>query len=1382
MKLKYMHTKMKFSLFSLLILSVILFSFQACSFFAENIIEEKSNETSLAANKDNQLTLNITPYFEGQTASDRSAYPTFTTDTLKDFTYTVYSSTIPETTGTYNTTSGKITFTIACQAFTSEEITVSAKQDNNVLFTATSTISYSVGQSKELSLNFQRDDSSAAKGNVALKIAIPTGYDLTVDVMNEKTNTVVSTGASTGVSSTRPLYISQNSSTCTIKTTDFEIAAGDYKARMYLYKNSELRSLIIQTITVWPGLTTNQWYLADGSKNQEYPLAANANYSIYVRGTGGDLYDGGYITGATPGDDGNTGNILKPVASLQAAINKCTDSSADYTIYLDGSIDDAIVIDGNDANASMAYNSLTIKGISGPAKDIINRDTSNGDGSVIKIDKGVSLVFDGIKITGGNTSDSGGGINIFDANATVTLKDCVIAGNQADQNGGGISNRGTCYIYGSTVVGNGNATTAISSLGAGSNQASKHGGGIFNKNKLYLGYSSYTSDFVNKKAFLSGGVYANAAYGNGGGIYNEGGTIVIASGKVAYNFASGYVGENPGGGGICSAYTGASVTMGGNSSVYKNRITSGNGGGVRVEGGEFNLTESASITYNEASGGAGLYCTESTVNLKDNSLVDHNSSSGWGGGIFIQKNGSKLTIADNAAITNNTGTEGGGIQAVDAVCTIEMSGGLISGNSGSDGGGVRLYGGTLIMSGGEISNNTSSSGTGGGVSVKNDSVFKISGSAYIPAGDSNDNDVYLDSGNTIQIVDTLNPPEGEKTASIIPFKYESGYTVLSGTMLNTNYGKVRLIPDPASTKNWVINSTGELVLPFRIIVNDSELYLDKSSFVTAISNSSLSSQNVKIQILEMDADDFGPAGNSGTVLHAILLSPANQTSLIVDEDANIKLPADSSNYFSALSKVVEMDLRGLDTSNVTTMKNMFYVCNNLESLNLSSFNTSKVTNMQTFLYSNKIKSLDLSSFDTSNVTNMEQMIAMCDNITSLDISNFNTSKVTNMKQMFYSDGALKTIYVSSDFVVDQVTASGNMFQYCTSLTGGKGTNISNGILIDKTFARIDNPPDNPGYFTQGPVKKENLVSYITSMTESGIVFLPSNTDAAVIEDVKGALQTLYTNKPEIEVDLDLRLIRLTEIPASAFSGCGNIASIHLPSTIISFDSSAFSSCSKLKNVYVEGMKVDDWANINFENYSANPCNNGADLYLRGTKVQYAFFDTATKINAYAFYGCTSIDSFELPVELKEIGNSAFAKCPNLTNVSDMTAVTTFGNSIFDSSGMNFTSLSTSQITEIPTEMFYRCNSLTSVNLGSGITKLGEAAFGYCNNLASITIPNTVTSIGKNQFLYSPKDIDIYYDGTQEQWNSIAESNWNYGHNNMKKITVHFNDDTINDTY
>ena len=42
-------------------------------------------------------------------------------------------------------------------------------------------------------------------------------------------------------------------------------------------------------------------------------------------------------------------------------------------------------------------------------------------------------------------------------------------------------------------------------------------------------------------------------------------------------------------------------------------------------------------------------------------------------------------------------------------------------------------------------------------------------------------------------------------------------------------------------------------------------------------------------------------------------------------------------------------------------------------LNLSSFDTSKVTDMSNMFYGSKATTLDLSSFDTSNVTNMIQM-------------------------------------------------------------------------------------------------------------------------------------------------------------------------------------------------------------------------------------------------------------------------------------------------------------------------------------------------------------------------------------------------------------------------
>ena len=88
---------------------------------------------------------------------------------------------------------------------------------------------------------------------------------------------------------------------------------------------------------------------------------------------------------------------------------------------------------------------------------------------------------------------------------------------------------------------------------------------------------------------------------------------------------------------------------------------------------------------------------------------------------------------------------------------------------------------------------------------------------------------------------------------------------------------------------------------------------------------------------------------------------------------------------------------------------MFYGCN-LSTLDLSSFDTSAVTNMnEMFKYCNRLTTLDLSSFDTSAVNFMAGMFDKCDRLTTLDLSSFDTSAVTNMGFMFYNCNNLTTI-------------------------------------------------------------------------------------------------------------------------------------------------------------------------------------------------------------------------------------------------------------------------------------------------------------------------------------------------------------------------------------
>lgn len=101
----------------------------------------------------------------------------------------------------------------------------------------------------------------------------------------------------------------------------------------------------------------------------------------------------------------------------------------------------------------------------------------------------------------------------------------------------------------------------------------------------------------------------------------------------------------------------------------------------------------------------------------------------------------------------------------------------------------------------------------------------------------------------------------------------------------------------------------------------------------------------------------------------------------------------------------------LDTSEVTNMSNMFNNCQNLISLDSSTWDTSKVTDMD-YMFNNcqklsEIKGIE--SWDTSKVTRMDYMFYSCQNLTSLDVSGWDTSKVTDMNYMFSYCKKLSTL-------------------------------------------------------------------------------------------------------------------------------------------------------------------------------------------------------------------------------------------------------------------------------------------------------------------------------------------------------------------------------------
>ena len=107
------------------------------------------------------------------------------------------------------------------------------------------------------------------------------------------------------------------------------------------------------------------------------------------------------------------------------------------------------------------------------------------------------------------------------------------------------------------------------------------------------------------------------------------------------------------------------------------------------------------------------------------------------------------------------------------------------------------------------------------------------------------------------------------------------------------------------------------------------------------------------------------------------------------------------NMFKELTNIVEINLKNLDTSKVTSMNSMLYGCSNLKSLYFGNINTSLVKNMEKLFYQcTKLESIDVSNFDTSSVTSMAAMFDHCEILTSINVSNFNTKNVENMHDMF----------------------------------------------------------------------------------------------------------------------------------------------------------------------------------------------------------------------------------------------------------------------------------------------------------------------------------------------------------------------------------------------
>ena len=168
------------------------------------------------------------------------------------------------------------------------------------------------------------------------------------------------------------------------------------------------------------------------------------------------------------------------------------------------------------------------------------------------------------------------------------------------------------------------------------------------------------------------------------------------------------------------------------------------------------------------------------------------------------------------------------------------------------------------------------------------------------------------------------------------------------------------------------------------------------------------------------------------------------TNIVVDPSFAAYRPPRAFGWFAGFPELVRVDgLENFRTSAITDFSRMFYRCEKLERL-------------------------DLSTFDTSAAVQMDRMFYSCRRVKTLDLTGFDTSRVTSVGYMFYECSGLTTIYATRAFTVDHLSDSSSsaVFNGCWNLVGGAGMTHSSG-RYDLKFARLDRP-DAPGYFSQKP--------------------------------------------------------------------------------------------------------------------------------------------------------------------------------------------------------------------------------------------------------------------------------------------------------------------------
>ena len=217
----------------------------------------------------------------------------------------------------------------------------------------------------------------------------------------------------------------------------------------------------------------------------------------------------------------------------------------------------------------------------------------------------------------------------------------------------------------------------------------------------------------------------------------------------------------------------------------------------------------------------------------------------------------------------------------------------------------------------------------------------------------------------------------------------------------------------------------------------------------------------------------------------------------------------------------------------------------------------------------------------------------------------------------------------------------------------------------------------------------------------------------------------------------------------AFSFCGSLSKIIIPSSVTSIGDNAFMGCRSLLDIVIPSSVTSI----------------GDDAFFACSSLSKIVIPSSvTSIGDDAFAGCHSLSKIVIPSSVTSIGDRAFNNCSSLKYISIPKSVICLnGNPFADWDGKleclspNFiyeddvlfnkdkskiisfrnqnveSYVIPNSVTSIGDSAFWGCRSLSDIVIPSSVTSIGDSAFWDCSSLSKIVIPSSVTSIGDCAF-------------------------------------------------